>query len=77
MPHKLRVVEGGEEKSALAAKGRLFLRIIKRKTFRYRYTGAGAVQVPTIRHGQVRFLVMYRQNLSRTLTVRFVDPDPH
>jgi hypothetical protein len=27
MPHKLRVVEGGEEKSALAAKRRLFLRI--------------------------------------------------
>jgi hypothetical protein len=34
MPHKLRVVEGGEEKSALAAKRRLFLRITyKEKNF--------------------------------------------
>jgi hypothetical protein len=45
MPHKLRVVEGGEEKSALAAKRRLFLRIIKRKTFKYRFTGAGTARI--------------------------------
>ena len=42
MPHKLRVVEGGEEKSALAAKRRFFLRIIKRNfqisVYRCRYS---------------------------------------
>jgi hypothetical protein len=44
MPHKLRVVEGGEEKSALAAKRRFFLRNTKRKTFRYRYIGSGTAR---------------------------------
>jgi hypothetical protein len=57
MPHKLRVVERGEEKSALAAKRRLFLRIIKRKTFRYRYTGAGAALVPGyLQYGTVKYV---------------------
>jgi hypothetical protein len=61
MAHKLRVIEGGEKKSALAAKRRLFLR---EELSREKLSDIGiqvqVLHVPTVLHGQVRFLVMHR-----------------